>query len=103
MTDKASLDLTRAVFTDHALEQFCRRMHHLDGYYPKKPAVLARKLLSRALESPPSRAEAVARKASNGDIDARYLTLAGWRFVVVIKRGLPLVVTIERMRGRESC
>lgn len=102
------INLSKIVFTTHALERFVERMLKLDPDFQTflTPEELARKILADSTEKDAiNPAIRVKRCITHGFKEARYFVNSGWRFIVVPPDHDDTrfrVVTIERLRGYDQ-
>ena len=96
------LDLSKVLFTKHALNQFYdryRAVHH--GQELNDPEKTARKLLAKAREDDVlDSVSRVRRLIDNGFQEVSYFLKSGWRFIIKDWDGQHIVLTIERDHGR---
>lgn len=95
-------DLTKAMFTDHAIEQFTKRrkqLHH--GETIRDPDRTAMKILAHAKETGAiNTAHKVKRLITHDFKEVKYFTSNdGWRFVIKEEEEKIIIITIERSKN----
>ncbi|MEK9180267.1 MAG: hypothetical protein AAB897_02550 [Patescibacteria group bacterium] len=99
-------------FTTHALTQFVERslkntyrntpLVEIPSELLTRPAVLARNILAASREEK-SNGHHVKRIIKHGFVETSYfVSLCGWRFVIVKENNAERVVTIERVKPEEN-
>ena len=90
--------MKNTIIRPHALDQFISRSIKLNGYAPRRPETLIRKMLLRAKSEAMDPVHRVKRLMNNGYKDAPYLVNEGWRFVLIDND----LVTCERQNPEQN-
>lgn len=97
------VDADNAVFTNHAVERFKSRYKKVHGCILRRPEKTARKLLAKALvEETFESQHRLKRLLNNRLVEASYYVRSDWRFVIIKKNDESIVLTIERVKGKNS-